>query len=277
MKFTKMHGIGNDYVYVDCFSQKPPADPAALSAVISRPHTGVGSDGLILIEPCEGADARMRIFNKDGSEGEMCGNGIRCVGKYLYDSGIAQKPVIRVMTRGGMKLLEMLTDGEKALGARVDMGEMRFDPKDIPVNAESNEVHIEAEGVRAMFYCLNPGNPHAVTADIFPEGARFERLGSAFERHSVFPKRANISFIRVEAPDLIRARIWERGSGATLACGSGATACLVAAYRMGLCGSRARVILPGGELRIEYDETTRQAFMTGPAQTVFTGDWPDEA
>ncbi|MBO7384865.1 MAG: diaminopimelate epimerase, partial [Clostridia bacterium] len=151
MKFTKMHGIGNDYVYVDCFSQKPPADPAALSAVISRPHTGVGSDGLILIEPCEGADARMRIFNKDGSEGEMCGNGIRCVGKYLYDSGIAQKPVIRVMTRGGMKLLEMLTDGEKALGARVDMGEMRFDPKDIPVNAESNEVHIEAEGVRAMF------------------------------------------------------------------------------------------------------------------------------
>ena len=277
MKFTKMHGIGNDYVYVDCFSEKPPRDPSALSVEISKPHTGVGSDGLILIEPCEGADARMRIFNKDGSEGEMCGNGIRCVGKYLYDSGIARKPVLDVMTRGGLKRLEMIADGGRAAGARVDMGQMRFDPKDIPVAGTSNVVRISAEGKEAAFYCLNPGNPHAVTADLFPEGSEFERLGSAFENHPVFPRRANISFIRVEAPDFIRARIWERGSGATLACGSGATACLVAACRMGLCGSRATVSLPGGELVIEYDEKTRHAFMTGPAQTVFTGEWPDEA
>ena len=274
MKFVKMHGIGNDYVYVDCFSQPLPEDPSALAVEISRPHTGVGSDGLILVVPCEGADARMRIFNKDGSEGEMCGNGIRCVGKYLFDSGIAPKKTLRVMTGGGLKTLEMQIRGGKATGARVDMGQMRFEPSEIPVNAPSNTVTLR-DGARSFaFFCLNPGNPHAVTRELFPEGEEFLRLGAAFERDPVFPARANISFVKKLAPDRLRARIWERGSGPTQACGSWATACQVAMHLMGETAAAATVELPGGELFIEYDAVTQRAYMTGPAVTVFTGEWP---
>lgn len=275
MKFTKMHGIGNDYVYVDCFREPAPEDPAALAIRVAQPHFGIGSDGLILILPCEGADARMRIFNKDGSEGEMCGNGIRCVGKYLYDSGIARKPVIDVMTGGGLKKLEMLTSGNTAVGARVDMGMPVFDPARIPLHAPDHRIVLSSGDTSARFFCLNMGNPHAVTAELFPEGPRFEQLGSAYERDPAFPARANISFIRPLSRDLLEARIWERGSGATMACGSGATACGVASYLMGLTGPVTRIRLPGGELTIEYDAQSGHAFMTGPAETVFTGVWPD--
>ena len=273
MRFVKMQGAGNDYVYVDCFKQPAPEDPSALAIEISKPHTGVGADGLILIEPCPDADARMRIFNKDGSEGEMCGNGIRCVGKYLYDSGLARKKELRVMTGGGLKLLQMLISGRKAVAARVDMGQMRFAPEDIPVNAPDNVVDVTCLGHKLRFFCVNAGNPHAVTTDLFPEGEAFERLGAALEVHPVFPKRANISFVKVLSRTQIQARIWERGSGATQACGSGATACVTALSVQGLTENAASVSLPGGELFIEYDPVSQHAFMTGPAVKVFEGKW----
>lgn len=276
MRFVKMHGCGNDYVYVDCFRQKAPRDPSALSVEISKPHTGIGSDGLILIEPCNGADARMRIFNKDGSEGEMCGNGIRCVGKYLFDSGLAQKERIAVDTRGGVKYLDMIVKGEIAVGARVDMGKMLFEPDEIPVAAPSNRVQINCFGHDMAFFCLNAGNPHAVTVDRFPSEDEFYKMGSALERHPLFPERANISFAVPLTKQRVKARIWERGSGPTLACGSGATATMVALYMQGLVDPKAEVQLPGGDLTIEYDEKSGHAFMSGPAEYVFTGEYPAE-
>ncbi|MBQ9409086.1 MAG: diaminopimelate epimerase [Clostridia bacterium] len=274
MRFTKMHGCGNDYVYVDCFHEKAPADPGRVAVDISRPHTGVGADGLILIEPCEGADAFMRIFNKDGSEGEMCGNGIRCVGKYLYDSGIARKSVLQINTRGGLKTLQMQVLDGVAVGARVDMGLMRFESAYIPVRAPGNRVTLSACGHTMTFFCVNAGNPHAVTFDYFPTDDEFARMGSMLENDPVFPERANISFTKLIDQDTIQARIWERGSGPTQACGSGATATQTAAYKLGLTGPRATVRLPGGELIIEYDAASGHAFMSGPAHTVFTGNYP---
>ena len=276
MDFVKMHGIGNDYIYIDCFKQPAPENPAELSIKLSAFHTGIGSDGIILILPCEGADARMRIFNKDGSEGEMCGNGIRCVGKYLYDSGIKRESVLNIMTLGGLKRLEMITEGGVATGARVNMGAPVFEPERIPLNAETNRVRLEAGGRQAEFFCLNMGNPHAVTSDIFPTDDEFETLGRAFELNAAFPNRANISFVKAVSATCLNARIWERGSGATLACGSGATATLVAAYKMGLCSDKASVRLPGGELFIEYDEKSGCAYMTGPAEISFVGTVTDK-
>ena len=273
MRFTKMHGCGNDYIYLDGFTQSVPDDPAALSRYLSREHFGIGADGIILILPCEGADARMRIFNKDGSEGEMCGNGIRCVGKFLCDSGIARKDVLNIQTGGGLKILEMRFDGGKAIGARVDMGQPRFEPEAIPVNAGSNRIKLDFEEKPVEFFCLNMGNPHAVTLSYSPTAADFARAGGFFENHPAFPARANISFCRVINRTHLETRIWERGSGPTLACGTGATATMVAAYMQGKVDSGAYVKLPGGELFIEYDVSSGHAFMTGPAETVFTGEF----
>ena len=274
MRFIKMHGCGNDYVYVDCIRGLRLENPSRIAVEVARPHTGIGADGLILIEPCEDADAFMRIFNKDGSEGEMCGNGIRCVGKYLYDSGIARTEELRVQTRGGLKLLHMLVKNGVAVGARVDMGRMCFDSASIPVASETNQIEIDCMGHRLHFFCLNAGNPHAVTFDCFPSGKAFEEMGNTLENHPIFPEKANISFARVLAHDTIEAHIWERGSGATQACGSGATATQVAAYILGKTDAGATVRLPGGDLFIEYDAVSAHAFMTGPACTVFTGDYP---
>lgn len=273
MEFIKMHGIGNDYVYVDCFKNPVPADPAALSVEVSKEHFGIGSDGLILIEPCEGADARMRIFNKDGSEGEMCGNGVRCVGKYLYDSGIAKKEYISVQTLGGLKILKMKVVGGIAVGARVDMGVPSTVPSVIPVNGDENPLFITEGGEKIKFFCVNCGNPHAVTHDLFPDEETFFRLGPLFEKSSAFPERANISFCKVVDETHLIARIWERGSGPTLACGTGATATFMASYLQGYCGKGAYVKLPGGELYIEYDEESGHLFMTGPAEITFIGNW----
>ncbi len=273
MRFTKMHGAGNDYVYVDLFHETLPLPPDKLAMDISRPHYGIGSDGLILIEPCEGADARMRIFNKDGSEGEMCGNGIRCVAKYLYDSGIAPREQMDIMTGNGLRRVWVNVEGGKAVSARVDMGEPCFDPQKIPIQSDSNRVTLELCGKTLGFFCLNIGNPHAVTFDLFPEGEEFARLGRMAETHSVFPLDANVSFARVTGKEEIQARIWERGSGPTLACGSGSTATMIAARALGLVGDRAYIDLPGGRLLIEYDAKTNHAFMTGDCVKVFTGDW----
>lgn len=270
-----MHGIGNDYVFVDCFRQEAPADPARAAIAVSKPHVGIGADGLILMLPDAECDARMRIFNADGSEGEMCGNGIRCMGKYLYDSGLVRSERMTIRT-GGVRTLEVVTEGGAAVGARVDMGAPEFDPAKIPVNAPENRVVVLfPDGRTARFTCVGMGNPHAVTLDRFPDGDAFRADGAFVEAHPMFPRRVNASFARVDDATHLTARIWERGSGATMACGSGACATLVAASLNGACADRAHVRLPGGTLFIEYDRANRRVFMTGPAQVSFTGkiDW----
>ena len=272
MEFIKMHGIGNDYVFVDGFRQEAPADPARVAIAVSRPHVGVGADGLILMLPDEECDARMRIFNADGSEGEMCGNGIRCMGKYLYDSGLVRSERMTIRTGGGVRALEIIAEGGVAVGARVDMGAPELDPAKIPVNAPENRVVLLfADGRTARFTCVGMGNPHAVTLDRFPEGDAFRADGAFVETHPMFPNRVNASFARADDTTHLTARIWERGSGATMACGSGACATLVAASLNGACADRAHVRLPGGTLFIEYDRANRRVFMTGPARVSFTG------
>ena len=264
-----MHGIGNDYIFVDCFDAPFKWNPAQAAKYLSREHISVGSDGLILIEPCDGADGRMRIFNKDGSEGEMCGNGLRCTAKYLYESGRAKNTTINIMTGNGIRQTWVFAQNGKVTSVRADMGEPVLESARIPVNAKTNIVTLDYDGGSAEFFCVNVGNPHAVTFDIFPEGERFAILGEYFEHHPVFPNRANISFCRVDTPSRLTARIWERGSGATRACGSGATATFAAAYFTGHCQGSATVSLPGGDLLIEYADG--RLYMTGPCQTAFTG------
>ena len=274
MDFVKMHGIGNDYVYVDCFRQKAPSDPAALSVEVAKFHTGIGSDGLILMLPDESADARMRIFNLDGSEGEMCGNGIRCMAKYLYDSGLVKKEKMSIRTGSGIRDVEMIVEGGKATGARVNMGKAEFDPAKIPVNAPDNRVSIVfPDGGKADFTCLSMGNPHAVTLNRFPDEKAFYEDGPFVEKHPLFPRRVNASFCRAEDATHLTARIWERGSGPTLACGSGACATMVAAYLAGACSKKAHVALPGGSLFIEFDPDTLTVWMTGSATMTFIGTW----
>jgi len=267
MEFVKMHGIGNDYVYVDCFRNPAPKDPAALSIEISKEHTGIGSDGLILILPEEGADARMRIFNKDGSEGEMCGNGIRCVGKYLYDSGLVRKNKMNIMTGYGMRELEVFAEGGVAVAAKVEMG--------LPVFSEKPVEITYSDGGVATFTHLYVGNPFAVTLDRMPTEKGFYEYGPFTENHPAFPGRLNACFCEAKDATHLIARIWERGSGPTLACGSGATATLAAACRAGACGRKATVSLPGGDLFIEWEESG-SLFMTGPAAISFVGTWKDK-
>ena len=268
MEFIKMHGIGNDYVYVDCFKNPAPIDPAALSIEISKPHTGVGSDGLILILPEEGADARMRIFNTDGSEGNMCGNGIRCVGKYLYDSGLVKKEKMRIMTGGGLRELEMVIEGGVATGARVEMG--------VPVIEPKKKTLVFPDGGRADFTYLSLGNFHAVTLDRPQKSdAQFFSDGPFAETNPVFPTHVNASFLEVLDSSHLKTRIWERGSGPTMACGSGACATLVAASHAGACNRSATVSLPGGDLFIEWTPSG-SVFMTGPAEISFTGIWKNK-
>lgn len=276
MKFVKMHGLGNDYVYIDCFRNPAPEDPSALSVAMSLPHFGIGADGLVLILPSEAADCRMRMFNKDGSEGDMCGNAIRCVGKYMHDTGLISGDRLTVETRSGIKALALTVQDGVCTHARVDMGAPSFDPARIPVDAPDHHVTIDLpDGERLRFTCVNVGNPHAVTFDLYPEDERFYRYGPYLERHPLFPNRANIEFARVNGAGDVDMRVWERGSGETMACGTGATATLVAAASDGLCDRKADVHLPGGTLTIEWDAATNHVFMTGPATVSFTGEWTD--
>lgn len=276
MKFVKMHGIGNDYIYIDCFRNPAPADPSALAVAMSRAHFGVGADGLVLILPSRAADCRMRMFNKDGSEGDMCGNAIRCVGKYMHDTGLISGESLTVETRAGIRTLALIVENGVCTRARVDMGEPTFAPEAIPVAAPEHHVVIDTpDGRKLRFTCVNVGNPHAVTFDLYPEDEWFYRYGPWLETHPLFPRRANIEFARVRDAEHIDMRVWERGSGETLACGTGATATLVAAASDGLCGRRAEIRLPGGTLTIEWDARTNHAWMTGPAEVSFTGEWTD--
>jgi len=271
MRFTKMHGIGNDFIVIDAFRSQID-DPAALAKRLCKRRFGIGADGLILMCPSERADATMRIFNSDGSEPEMCGNGIRCAAKFLYDEGIVPKADMAVDTLAGVKYIHLEIENGKAKAASVDMGEPCFDPEHIPVAAPSNQIIVELDGKPVSFFCVSMGNPHAVTFDIFPDDESFRRLGAIMERHPLFPARANIEFCRVEDAQNIRVKVWERGDGPTLACGTGSCAVLAAAVRLGLAERQANIHLPGGTLQDAWLDDNHIR-MTGPAETVCTGEF----
>ncbi|MFZ5832871.1 MAG: diaminopimelate epimerase [Planctomycetota bacterium] len=285
MRFTKMQGAGNDYVYVDCFAQPPPRDPTALARRIADRHFGVGGDGLILICPSEVADARMRMFNADGSESEMCGNGVRCVAKYVYDHGIAHRPTLRIETGRGVLSLDIEEQSGKARRVRVDMGEPILDPALIPTTLAGNprfpgspaadvELSVGSRSMRVT--CVSMGNPHCVTFVDETTDDWVLLVGPLVETDPHFPRRVNAEFVEVLAPSEVRMRVWERGSGETMACGTGACAVCVAGALTGRTDRRIVAHLPGGDLELEW-ANNNHVYMTGPAEEVFSGEWPEEA
>jgi len=274
LPFTKMHGIGNDYVYVDCFDQVV-ADPAALARRVSPRHTSIGADGLILICPSTVADCRMEMYNADGGRGEMCGNGIRCVAKYAYDHGRARVNPMRIETDAGIREIVLDLDGDGvARGATVDMGEPILDGPRIPAAAEGRIVDSElAVGDRTYrVTCVSMGNPHCVVFVDDPATLDLPTIGPRFEKHPFFPKGVNTEFVRVDSDTSLTMRVWERGSGETAACGTGACAVLVAAVLNGHSRRAATVHLNGGDLRIEWREADGHVLMTGAAEEVFHGE-----
>jgi len=277
MRFTKMHGIGNDYVYVDCFEQQV-ADPARLAVAVSDRHFGIGGDGLILVCPSDQADVRMRMFNADGSEAQMCGNGIRCVAKYAYDHGRSRANPMRVQTAAGVKSLELtLDDKGKVRAATVDMGLPILEAERIPVNVPGGkpvDVGLRLSSRAFQMTCVSMGNPHAVIYTDDVAAVPLETLGPEIENHPLFPQRVNVHFVQVHSPQELTLRTWERGSGVTLACGTGASAVCVAGVLTGRSGRKITAHLPGGDLKLEWREQDGRVYMTGPATEVFTGDWP---
>lgn len=280
MRFTKMHGAGNDYVYVDGFREQVPADPAELARRVSDRHRGIGGDGLILIVPSEVADARMQMYNADGSEAEMCGNGVRCVAKYVYDHGIARKPELRIETGRGVLTLQVFPGADgRVERVRVNMGTPILEASQIPTTLAGSppcNVPLSVADQVLSVTCVSMGNPHCVT---FVEALNDEwvlRIGPQVEVHPVFPKRVNAEFVQILSPREFRMRVWERGSGETLACGTGACAVLVAGVLTGRLDRTALAHLPGGDLELEWPSSDSPVFMTGPAVEVFTGEWPDD-
>ncbi len=283
MRFTKMHGLGNDYVYLDCVRNPVPADPAALARVVSDRHFGIGSDGLILIGRSEVADAQMRMFNTDGSESEMCGNGLRCVAKYVHDHGIATKTKLSLETGRGVLTVELEIVAGKAERVRVNMGEPILEAAKIPTTLPGDppvNVSFAAGTMTFIGTCVSMGNPHVV---IYPDDSYFEtaardpvvEFGPLVENAAVFPRRINAHFVKVHSPGEVTMRTWERGSGITLACGTGACAVCVAGVLTGRTERTLLAHLPGGDLTLQWNETDHCVYMTGPATEVFTGEWPD--
>jgi diaminopimelate epimerase len=271
-----MHGIGNDYVYVSLFDQPAPANPAKLAVQISDRHYGVGSDGLILIGPSERADARMRMFNADGSESEMCGNGIRCVAKYLYDHGIARKPTVTIETGRGVLSLEVEARAGRAERIRVDMGPPILLSSRIPTALEGDppiDAPIAVRDRALKVTAVSMGNPHAVAFVDDVAGFPLEAIGPLVEHHAAFPRRVNFHVAQVLGECEVSMRTWERGSGVTLACGTGACAVCVAGILGGRTDRRVLIHLPGGDLDLEWASDEASVFMTGPAVTVFSGEW----
>ncbi len=276
MKFTKMHGIGNDYVYVSTFDQAGPGDPRAMARAVSDRHFGIGSDGLILIEPSERADARMRMFNADGSESEMCGNGVRCVAKYIHDHGIARKPRVTVETGRGVLTLDLAVEGGLARTVRVDMGAPILRSSEIPTTLAGDpplDAPVEAGGRTVQVSAISVGNPHAIVFVDRVADYPVEAIGAALEVHPAFPNRINVHFVEVLGHAEVRMRTWERGSGITLACGTGACAVAVAGALTGRTGSKLLAHLPGGDLELEWEGGGAPVFMTGAAIEVFGGEW----
>ena len=270
-----MHGLGNDYIYINAFEETV-GDPSALAKRLSDRHFGVGSDGLVLIAPSSVADFQMIMFNADGSQGEMCGNASRCVAKYVYDRGLTDKTVVTLETLGGIKVLHMIIQDGAVQAVRVDMGAPKLNCEDVPCLLGSGVVKRAKISVLDREFEITPvntGNPHGVIfLDEPVEKFDIYKYGPALEAHPAFPKKANIEFVNVLSPERLRMRVWERGSGVTLACGTGSCAVLVAANLCGLAGRKAAVVLDGGELNNEWDEATGHVFMTGPATFVFDGE-----
>lgn len=274
MKFTKMQGLGNDYVYVNCFEEKI-ENPSELAVKVSDRHFGIGSDGLILIRPSEVADFRMTMFNADGSESEMCGNGIRCVGKYVYDYGLTDKTEVSVETLAGIKYLKFLIKDDKVDMVTVNMGEPILKPELVPVVGEGDAVidsPIEVDGKEYKMTCVSMGNPHSVVfvddVDNFP----LHEVGPLFEHHKAFPRRVNAEFCQVIDRTHAKMRVWERGTGETLACGTGTCATAVACILNGKTEDEMTITLLGGDLIIRWDREKNVIYMTGPARVVFDGE-----
>ncbi len=274
MKFTKLHGCGNDYVYVNLFEEKI-NDPAKMSIFVSDRHFGIGSDGLITIGPSDKADFRMRIYNADGSEAEMCGNGVRCVAKYVYDHKLTQNTQISVETGAGIKYLTLFVENGKVASVKVDMGEPVLEPSLIPVVSDSDKVidePIEVCGKQWNMTCVSMGNPHAVVFVDDVKNFEIEKYGPSFEKHERFPMRTNTEFVQVVSREEAIMRVWERGSDETWACGTGTCATVMACILNGKTDDKVLVHLRGGDLIIEYDRQTNHIYMTGPATEVFTGE-----
>lgn len=277
MHFTKMQGIGNDYIYVNCFEEIV-RNPEELAVAMSRPHFGIGADGLVLIEPSNVADFGMRIFNSDGSESEMCGNATRCIGKYVYERGLTDKTELTLMTGAGLKILQLRERGGKVHAVRVDMGSPTLNPQSIPVDLPGEIVlaHPVTEGgMTWRIHCVSMGNPHCVIFVDDPDDVDLPMVGSLLEQHPLFPNRTNVEFVQVMNRQLLRMRVWERGAGETLACGTGACAALVAAVLTGRANRDAVVRLPGGELNLSWSPDDNHVYQEGPAEFVFDGEWPD--
>ena len=287
-RFVKMHGAGNDYVYIDCFTEQPPADPAALAPRIADRHRGVGGDGLVLVLPSTKAAARMRMFNADGSEAEMCGNGVRCVAHLVVAHGHAPAGAVAIETGRGVLTVDVRRIGERLSQVRVDMGEPLLEAARIPVTGSGTgqvvdapcaalaapEAWWEAAGLDPRMTCVSMGNPHVVFYCRDVAAVPLESVGPRIEKHPIFPQRVNVHFVQVLSGDRVRMRTWERGSGITQACGTGASAVCVAGVLSGRTGRRIVAELPGGELELEW-APAGQVFMTGPAEEVFEGAWRD--
>ena len=273
MKFTKMHGLGNDYVYVNCFEEKID-NPPAVARFVSDRHFGIGSDGLIMINPSKTADFEMEMYNADGSRGEMCGNGIRCVAKYVYDYGLTDKTQISVETLGGIKYLDLTVEDGKVSLVKVDMGKPELEADLIPIISEREQAidePIEVDGKEYHMTGVSMGNPHAVIYVDDVKGLDLEKIGPKFENHERFPKRINTEFVHCIDRQTVEMRVWERGSGETLACGTGACAVAVSSILNNLTDTQVTVKLLGGDLQIEWDREKDRVFMTGPATVVFDG------
>jgi diaminopimelate epimerase len=282
MRFTKMHGLGNDYVYVDCVNGPTPADPPALARKVSDRHFGIGSDGLILITKSDQADARMRMYNADGSESEMCGNGLRCVAKYVHDHGIARKPTLKLETGRGVLSVELEIKNGIAERVRVNMGEPILNAGKIPTTLPGDpvvNVPFKVNGREFVGTCVSMGNPHVtmyVGDEFFAEKPDLvAEFGPHVETAAIFPRRINAHFVKVQSRSEVTMRTWERGSGITLACGTGACSVCVAGVLTGKTDRRILAHLPGGDLELEWSEADNHVYMTGPATEVFSGEWPD--
>ena len=276
MRFTKMQGAGNDYVYLDCFAQKIPGNLPTLAQKISDRHFGVGGDGLILICPTDKADARMRMFNADGSEAEMCGNGIRCVAKFVYDHGIVKKPTLTIETGRGVLTLELEIHAGKVQQVRVDMGEPILEAAKIPTTLPGNPpIEVPLPGYDLKVTCVSMGNPHCISFVDAVMDHLVLGLGPKIEKDAAFPRKTNVEFVKVNRPDDVSFRVWERGSGETLACGTGACAVAVAGVLTGRTGRHITAHLLGGDLQLLWSEQDNHVYMTGPAVEVFSGEWPD--
>ena len=276
IKFTKMQGLGNDYVYIDAINQNI-ENMSSLAKFVSDRHFGIGSDGLILICKSDIADFKMRMFNSDGSEAEMCGNGIRCVGKFVYDKGLTNKTTLAIETLAGIKTLKLNTKEGKVETVKVDMGEPILDPEKIPVISDEKPVKnllLKAEDKEFKFTCVSMGNPHAITEVEETEKFDVEKYGKVLEVNKAFPNKTNVELIKVLDKEHIKMRVWERGAGETLACGTGACATTVACYLNEKTNRKVEVELLGGKLYIEWNEKDNHIYMTGPAVTVFEGVVP---